>query len=90
MFSEDSNQKRTNVWLGPMRSVPPRGSGWVPGFAIADCRLPIGSNAQTPIENRQSLGPPATEAVKRNVRLESALVRLARNHSPGEKWAVYG
>ena len=26
---------------------------------------------------------------KRNVRLESALVRLARNQVTGEKWAIY-
>jgi len=27
---------------GVMRSVPPRGSGWVPEFPIANFRLPIG------------------------------------------------
>ena len=27
---------------GPMKSVPPRGSGWVFRFSISDCRLPIG------------------------------------------------
>src|SRR4030095_4492418 len=36
-----------------MRSVPPRGSGWVFGFSICDCRLPISFYRQTPIRNRQ-------------------------------------
>ena len=36
-----------------MRSVPPRGSGWV--FRILDLRLPIANwlYNETPIENRQ-------------------------------------
>jgi hypothetical protein len=41
------------------------GSGWVFGFSICDCRMPIGSKQQTPIrnwqiDNRQSRDPPAT------------------------------
>src|SRR5438046_9514837 len=42
---------------GPMRSVPPRGSGWVSGFwildfrfLISDCQLAL---SPAPIENRQ-------------------------------------
>jgi len=45
-----------------MKSVPPRGSGWV--FAIADCKFQIAnlkhgqtSNRQSAIENRQSQRP---------------------------------
>src|SRR5207247_1760190 len=52
---------------GPMRSVPPRGSGWVSGFSIFDFRLPIGfiasANRKSAIDNRQSRDPAATRAV---------------------------
>src|SRR6266850_1831758 len=52
-----------------MRSVPPRGSGWVYGFSIFDFRLPIGfiasTNRKSAIDNRKSRDPPATEAVKK-------------------------
>ena len=39
-----------------MKSVPPRGSGWVSGFSISDCRLQIGfiARRQLQIGNRQS------------------------------------
>ena len=37
-----------------MKSVPPRGSGWVRRLSICDCRLPIGSIRQTPIQSRKS------------------------------------
>src|ERR1044072_7451755 len=40
------------------------GSGWVFGLSICDCRLSIGfiaiHNPKSPIDNQQSLGPPAT------------------------------
>ncbi len=49
-----------------MRSVPPRGSGWLPVIAIANCRLRAGdkTNWQLEIVNGDS---PATEAVKKNI-----------------------
>jgi len=45
-----------------MRSVPPRGSGWVSGFWISDCQLALSpdANRKSEIDNRQSRDPPAT------------------------------
>ena len=44
-----------------MKSVPPRGSGWVPGLPIADCQMPIGflskGNWQSKIGNWQCKKP---------------------------------
>src|SRR4029077_12242232 len=45
-----------------MRSVPPRGSGWVFGSATTDSRLRIGviRRGESAIDTRQSRDPPAT------------------------------
>jgi hypothetical protein len=56
-----------------MRSVPPRGSGWVFGFSIFDfrfsifdLRLSIGFYRQTPIRNRQlTIGNQETHSLPR-------------------------
>jgi beta-lactamase class A len=42
-----------------VKSVPPRGSGWADGLAIAECQLVIlpETNQQSEIDNRQSIRP---------------------------------
>jgi len=45
-----------------MKSVPPRGSGWVCQLPIVNCRFQIGvwRKSQLAIGNRRSDDPPAT------------------------------
>ena len=60
-----------------MKSVPPG-------------RLRVGFVAQLDPQMRaRRRDPPATEPVKKTVRLESALVRLARNEVTWGKWTAY-
>jgi hypothetical protein len=49
-----------------MRSVPPRGSGWVYQLPICDCRLPILDLRREEIRNRQlTIGNPETHPLPR-------------------------
>ena len=55
------NSGRRQARCGPMRSVPPRGSGWVNRLPNAECRMRNGGfarrNWQSEINNRQSKRP---------------------------------
>jgi hypothetical protein len=74
-----------------MRSVPPRGSGWVPEFSISDCQLASSPavNRKSAIDNRQSRDPPATAGVT-DLMVRIVVLRASTQTASGVRGNVAG